>query len=146
MSDVTPQALTDDDILRSVEYTVRSLLLPAIPETEAWARAVAVQLVGLVRYAIARGDDQTEARVDEVADTLNMLAENELVASAWHGDRSPATVMRAASAALVAAIGRDDSAAAEVRSVLRPVLVRQLDDELASTAPLVAAFRGQLDD
>jgi hypothetical protein len=29
---------------------------------------------------------------------------------------------------------------------VRPVVVRHLDDELAVTAPLVAAFRGRLDE
>jgi len=146
MAEVERQSLTDDDILRSVEHTVRQLLLPVIPETEAWARAAAVQLVGLVRYAIQRGDDQTEARVAEVADTLTALAGNELVTAAWNGDRSQRGVMQAASTVLVNAVGRDDDAADEVRAMLRPILLRQLDDELASTAPLVGAFRGQLDD
>jgi hypothetical protein len=33
-----------------------------------------------------------------------------------------------------------------VREVLRAVVVRQLDEELEITGPLVAAFRGQLDE
>ena len=39
-----------------------------------------------------------------------------------------------------------NAAADEIRAVLRPVLVRQLDDELAVTAPLVSAFRGVIDE
>jgi hypothetical protein len=54
--------------------------------------------------------------------------------------------MAAAGAALAAAVGRDDAAADEVRAVLRAVVVRHLDDELAVTGPLVQAFRGQLDE
>jgi hypothetical protein len=54
-------------------------------------------------------------------------------------------VMAAAGAALAGAVGRDDDAAREVRNVLRPILVRQLDDELDETAPMVDAFRGKLD-
>ena len=38
-----------------------------------------------------------------------------------------------------------DEAADEVRRRLRPVLIRQLDDELADTSMLVDAFRGKLD-
>ncbi len=141
-----PDALTDAEILRSVESTVRTLLLPAIPEHEEWARASAVQLVGLVRHALRRGADQTEARVAEIAAVLDGLAGNPIVAAAWDGDRSQHAVMSAAGTALAAAVGRDDPAADEVRAELRPVLVRQLDDELAATAPLVDAFRGRLDD
>jgi hypothetical protein len=140
------QSLTDAEILRSVEVTIREQLLPALPDDQPWARAVAVQLVGLVRYATRRGPDATAARVDELADVLSSLATNDLVAAVWHGDRSQTAVMAAAGAALAAAVGRDDGAADEVRAVLRPVAVRQLDDELAATAPLVDAFRGKLDD
>jgi hypothetical protein len=71
---------------------------------------------------------------------------NEIVAAVWAGDRSPPAVMAAAGAALAAAVGRDDAAADEVRAVLRAVVVRHLDDELAVTGPLVQAFRGQLDE
>jgi hypothetical protein len=141
-----PQSLTDEQILRSVELTVRDVLLPAIPEEEAWARAVAVQLVGLVRYAIGRGEDRTEARVAELAEVLAAMADNEIVAASWDGERSQRSVMAATGAALVASIDRHDRAAAAVRRELRPVVARQLDDELASTAPLVDAFRGRLDE
>ena len=53
--------------------------------------------------------------------------------------------MDGAGRALAFAVGRDDEHAVEIRSVLRPVVVRQLDEELATTAPLVEAFRGRLD-
>jgi hypothetical protein len=53
--------------------------------------------------------------------------------------------MTAAGAALAGAVGRDDAAATEVRAMLRSVLLRHLDEELAVTSPLVAAFRGRLD-
>jgi hypothetical protein len=141
-----PPRLTEAELWRSVESTVRFVLLPAIAEGEEWARAVAVQLAGLARYAADRPADATAARVEEVADTLDALAANEIVGSVWAGDRSPASVMAAAGAALAAAVGRDDAAADEVRAVLRSVVVRQLDDELAVTGPLVGAFRGRLDE
>jgi len=38
-----------------------------------------------------------------------------------------------------------DPATDQIRVLLRPVIVRQLDDELRVTAPLVDAFRGKLD-
>ena len=139
------QSLSDADIHRSVEATLLGVLLPAMPEDEQWARAAAIQLAGLARYAARRGPDRTAARVREVADVLPSLAGNELVARAWTGDESPGVVMAAAGAALAGAVGRDDGAAREVRNVLRPILVRQLDDELGETAPMVDAFRGKLD-
>ncbi len=59
---------------------------------------------------------------------------------------TPPTVLGAAAAALAAAVADDGPAGDEVRAVLRPVLVRHLDDELAVTGPLVDAFRGKLDE
>jgi hypothetical protein len=145
VDEVERQSLSDAEILRSVEVTVRDVLLPALPEDAGWARAAAVQLAGLARYAATRGADQTASRVEELAGVLAELAGNEIVAAHWDGDRSQASVMAAAGAALAAAVARTDPAAAEVRTVLRPVVSRQLDDELAETAVLVRAFRGQLD-
>jgi hypothetical protein len=142
---VDEQSLSDADIHRSVEATLLGVLLPAIPDDEQWARAAAIQLAGLARYAAGRGPDRTSPRVREVADVLNSLARNELVASAWNGDESAGVVMAAAGAVLAGAVGRDDDAARQVRNVLRPILVRQLDDELDETAPMVDAFRGKLD-
>jgi hypothetical protein len=83
--------------------------------------------------------------VAELAAALHALSANEIVAAAWDGDRSERVVMSAAGASLAAAVGRGDAAAIEVRAVLRPVVVRHLDDDLAVTAPLVGAFRGRLD-
>lgn len=137
--------LEDAELWRSVEHTLRQVLLPALDPEQPWARAVGVQLVGLARYAAARPVDRTAERVEELATVLDSLAGNELVGTAWSGDRSERVVMAAVGRALAAAIDRDDHAAAQVRAVLRPVVLRQLDDELAVTAPLVDAFRGQLD-
>lgn len=143
--DLVRESLTDTEIHRAVHATVVELLLPAIRDDAEWARAAAVQLAGLARYAERRGVDRTEARVAEVADILSALAGNELVDAHWDGDRSQRSVMGAAGAVLAAAVARRDPAAVEVRQALRPVVVRQLDDELAETAPLVDAFRGKLD-
>ena len=146
MDDLELQSLTDAEILHSVDVTIREQLLPALPADQAWARAVAVQLAGLVRYALRRGPDATADRVAELADVLASLAHNELVAAAWDGERSQRAVMAATGTVLAAAVARTDEAADEVCAVLRPVAIRQLDDELAATAPLVDAFRGKLDD
>ena len=140
-----PAAPTDAELWRCVESTVLDVLLPALPDEQAWARAAAVQLVGLVRYASARPPDPTADRVAEVAATLHALSANEIVAAVWDGDRAERAVMTAAGAALAGAVGRRDAPAHEVRALLRPVVVRHLDEELAVTSPLVAAFRGRLD-
>lgn len=138
--------LDDRALWRGVDATVLDVLLPAIPEDQPWARAVAVQLVGLARYASRRPADASEARTFELTDVLDRLAGNPLVAAAWQGDRTAPAVLAAVGALLAGAVGRDDPAADEVRRVLRPVVVRQLDDELTATAPLVNAFRGRLDE
>lgn len=135
--------LTDAEILRSVDETVLHVLLPALSDDADWARAAAVQLVGLVRYAARRGPDPTDARVAEIADALAVLADNGLVD--WDGVRSRSSVMTAAGDALRRAVADDGPAGDQIRRMLRPVLVAHLDDELAETSPLVGAFRGQLD-
>ena len=70
---------------------------------------------------------------------LAALGANPLVPSSGSADER-------AAAALVAAVGRDDADAAAVRETLRPVLVAELDDELAVTAGLLDAFRGSMPD
>ena len=142
---VEPARLTDAELWGAVETTVRDLLLPAIRADEDWARAAAVQLVGLARYAKSRPPDDTARRAEELAVTLDGLDANEIVTAVWSGDRSDRAVREAVGRALSLAVGRTDDAAEEVRRVLRPVVVRQLDDELAITGPLVVAFRGQID-
>jgi hypothetical protein len=143
--EIERQSLTDAEIHRAVATTVREVLMPALRDDADWARAVAIQLVGLARYGAERSGDQTASRLAELAGVLHALAGNELVDEAWNGDRSQRAVMAAAGAILAAAVGRDDDAARAAVGALRPVLVRQLDDELAETAPLVDAFRGRLD-
>lgn len=144
-ADIERNSLSDAEIHRAVAATVRDVLLPALPEDAGWARAAAIQLVGLTQYAAQRGPDRTAARVAELADVLRSLAGNELVDAAWDGDPSQRAVMGAAGAVLAAAVGRADDASRAAAEALRPVVVRHLDAELAETAPLVAAFRGRLD-
>jgi hypothetical protein len=135
--------LGDAELWRCVDATLTNVILPALAEGEDWARAATVQLIGLARYAAGRPGDVAAERRADLAGVLASLADNPLVD--WDGDPSEASVQGAAGRALAAAVGRDDGAADEVRRVLRPIVVGQLDDELAFTAPLVAAFRGKLD-
>jgi hypothetical protein len=137
--------LSDDELWRGVEATVRDVLLPAL--TDDWARAAAVQLVGVVRYARRRPADDLDARVAELRATLHALAHNPLaIAHQPPVDSGAGDVLAAAGHVLAAAVEDDGPAGDEVRALLRPVLLRHLDEELAVTAPLVAAFRGRLDE
>lgn len=135
--------LTDDELWNGVEATVRNVLLPAL--TDDWARAAAVQLVGVARYARRRPADLLYARTAEISATITALGHNPLVAPELAATGAH-DVLAAAGRILAAAVADDGPAGHEVRAVLRPVLVRHLDEELAVTAPLVAAFRGKLDE
>jgi hypothetical protein len=134
----------DDDLWRSVETTLRDVIIPALDDD--WAALCAVQLVGLARYARTRGDDPRPARAAELAQILGDLRDNLLVN--WDGDPRFAAVVAACSAALVRATGSDDddAEAADVRARLQPVLIDHLDDDLIRSAPTMRGFRGQLPD
>jgi hypothetical protein len=135
---------TDEELWRGVEHTVRRVLLPAIDDD--WARAAAIQLVGLARYAATRPDGRVAANAAELAAVLTTLAANPIVATTPKASDAPTDVLAAVGAVLAAAVDDDGPDGEQIRAVLRPVLVRQLDDELAVTAPLVPFFRGYLDD
>ena len=124
-------------MLASVTATLRDVVLPALDD--AWATAATIQLIGLVENLRTRGDDRASVHRAELTRTLDRLAGNEIVRRAGREDPHSA-----ASAALVAAVGRDDAAADEVRRELRPLLVRHLDEDLTVSSPMIEAFRGRL--
>jgi hypothetical protein len=130
---------------RSVEATVRDVLLPALADD--WARVTAVQLVGMARFAGTRPADPAGARAAELASVLDEMSANPVVAPHWQAPSTePAAVFSAVSAVLADAVPRDDAAGDEVRARLRPVVSRHLDDDLAVTGVLMPYFRGQLPD
>jgi hypothetical protein len=136
---------SETEMWRSVETTVRDVLLPAIDDD--WARVIAVQLVGMARFAAIRPADPMPARVVELGAVLDKLAGNPLVAPHWPAPSTEnSAVLTAVSAVLAAAVARDDAAADEVRAELRPVVRRHLDEDLAVTGMLMPYFRGQLPD
>lgn len=138
--------LDDAELWRCVEVTVRDVLLPALRSDAEWASAAAVQLVGLARYAARRpGVEITAQHRAARLDALTELSDNPYVTAHWHGQTDDDAVDAAVADTLVAAVGHDDPAAVAVHLRLRALLIEQLDDELAVTAPLVRAFRGQLD-
>ena len=72
---------SDVEMWRSVEATVRDVLLPSIADD--WARVIAVQLVGMARFAATRPADPIPARVAELTEALDRLAGNPVVAPHW---------------------------------------------------------------
>ncbi len=135
-------------ILVSVSSTLRTVVMPALDGGTSDAggaddavRTSVVQLIGIVEHASKRLPDPGRRRLAELQAALDRLAANDIVVASGPGE--PLAI---ASAALVASVGRSDIAADQVRAVLHPVLVEQLDEELASTMPLIDAFRGRLRD
>ena len=132
----------------SVSSTLRAVVMPALDGGTGDARGAddavrtsVVQLISLVEHASRRLPDPGQRRRAELQAALDRMAANDIVAASRPGE--PLAI---ASAALVASVGRSDTDADEVRAVLYPVLVTQLDEELASTMPLIDAFRGRLRD
>jgi hypothetical protein len=136
---------SDTEMWRAVEATVRDVLLPSVADD--WARVAAVQLVGMARFAATRPADPTPARAAELAAVLDRLSHNPVVAPHWPVPAaSSEAVLGAAGAVLAGAVQRDDDAGDEVRTELRSVVRRHLDDDLAVTGMLLPYFRGQLPD
>lgn len=127
---------SDDAVSASVVPTLRAVHAAG---GGSWAQAAIAQLVALLEHVEARPDDPGPARAAALEAALATLATNPLVPRSGSADER-------AAAALIAAVGHDDAAAAAVRETLRPVLVAELDDELAVTAGLLDAFRGQMPD
>ena len=124
---------------------MRDVLLPSLADD--WARVIAVQLVGMARFAATRPPDPLPARVAELTTALDEMAGNLIVAGRWPAPSADAAdVLRAVSAVLGDAVSRDDGAGDEVRARLRPIVSRHLDEDLAVTGMLMPYFRGQLPD
>ena len=132
----------------SVGQTLRNVVLPFV--TDDHARSAVVQLVGLALYAVERGADPTESRVEEIASALDELRGNRFADAHWPpgSPRDGESVMRAASDVLSTCVGLpdDDAEVVAVRSTLRPVLMAHLDADLASNGVLMGTFRGKLPD
>jgi hypothetical protein len=144
---------SDGAMWASVAETMRQVILPALDD-DPHTRQVAIHLVGLATYARRRGPDPVPARIDELADLLDAAAEagDPLVSGRWTAGaaRAPAEVLAAAGTVLAAAVeAAGDPAEREapaVRDELRAVLLRHLDEDLATEEVLLGAFRGRLPD
>jgi hypothetical protein len=136
---------SDAAMWRSVEATVRNVLLPAIDDD--WARVIAIQLAGMARFAATRPTDPSQQRADELAAVLDGLAGNGIVAAHWPaGEGSAGEVLVAVSGVLADAVSHHDAEGDAVRAQLRTVVSRHLDEDLAVTGMLMPYFRGQLPD
>lgn len=135
---------SDADMWRSVQATVRDVLLPSLADD--WAKVIAIQLVGMARFAATRPVDPLPARATELADQLDALGANPIAAAHRPASTDPAAVLAAVSEVLADAVSRDDAAGDEVRAKLRPIVSRHLDEDLAVTGMLMPYFRGQLPD
>lgn len=100
-----------------------------------WSRTTIAQLAGLLDYAERRDGDPEPTRRADLATALDEAP----------GAPSGGSPYERAAAALVAA-DAGDPAGVKARAAIRPVLVAQLDDELARTSVLLDAFRGRLPD
>ena len=123
---------TDEAIAACIAPTLRALYDSGGSH---WSRTTIAQLAGLLDYADRRGDEPEPDRSAELAATLDRAA----------GAPSEGSPYERAAAALVAA-DAGDPAGVVARELIRPVLVAQLDDELARTTVLLDAFRGRLPD
>jgi hypothetical protein len=138
---------TDGALWASIAATLRDVVLPDVDDPH--RRQVVIQMIGLATYARDRGPDPTAARVAEVAAALDALADagNTLVVQRWTpGRRDPTAVMTAAAEVLAEGVDRDDPDAVSARETLRPILVRQLDEDVETEDVLQGAFRGRLPD
>jgi hypothetical protein len=137
--------VSDAAVDASVVPTLRSLYSslseagagPSAGRASEWERQVLAQQVALLEYVAGRGGDPTPDRIVELRIALDALGSNPLVPADGGVDER-------AAAALVAAVGRDDDDAIQSRRRLRPVLVAELDAELAETMCLMDGFRGRV--
>jgi len=128
--------VSDEAVAASIVPTLRAV---HVAGGGSWAAQTVAQLIGLVEYVESRGPDPRDDRLATLTAALDALMTNPLVPV----DGAPE---ERAAAALVAAVGRTDAHADAVRSLLRTVLVAELDEELASTMVLMDGFRGRVRD
>lgn len=112
---------SDDAIWASVANTLRTAVLPHVSDPQ--ARTSAIHLIGLATYASARGPDPDSERLAELRYAL--------------GGAAGQDVMRSCFAVLA---DPDHNA----RQVLRDILERHLEEDLAAEAALLQARRGQV--
>jgi len=130
-----------ETILRSCIETLKSAIVPEL--TSEWGRYSGHLLGASLEYAITKlREDHTARYRSELAEALEALrpaitssGDDELMAAL--DEPSP---FEAASRLLVAAQRSPGPLADELRAGLRPLLLRQLDEEFVASLPMLAAF------
>lgn len=119
--------------------TIEEILLPELQTS--WAKATAVQLTGLLRYAAAREKDDIQARQDdEVRACLADLAARFPGRAPGSPAADRSTLRRHAGELLALAQGTSDEFAEAIRAELRPLLARHTAEDLAEAGPLLQGF------
>ncbi|MBT4492120.1 MAG: hypothetical protein HOC70_02680 [Gammaproteobacteria bacterium] len=139
---------TDNDLWHCMSETMRSVILPTIDDP--WAKIALIRLIGLAEYAPRRGDDPTKQRTRDLAGCVDALVAKfkplqQTLPADWPGEGAT-TVLDFCSKLLTDAVGDDSAQSQAVRDELKPLLLRQLDEELAVTSPLIVSFAGGLNE
>jgi len=139
---------TDNDLWHCMSETMRSVILPSLDDP--WARVALIRLIGLAEYAPRRGDDPTEQRTRDLTDCVDGLAAKfeplrQSLPANWPGEGASAS-MDVCAKLLTDAVGDDSAQSQAVREELKPLLLRQLDEDLAATSPLFMSFAGVLNE
>ncbi|MFN0093253.1 MAG: hypothetical protein ACKVVT_00535 [Dehalococcoidia bacterium] len=134
---------TRQELLSSAIRTVEEILAPEL--RTAWAKASAGQLVGLLKYALADTGDASLARQDAELRSvlLRLLAEHPGLAAIAGVDPALAGsdgLREAAGRLLSHAQTASGPAVDAVGTGLRPVALRQIDEDLAEAGPLLQGF------
>ena len=131
---------TLDELLTGAVRTIEDVLLPELQTS--WAKATAVQLQGLLRYAAARQTDDLPARqhgeLQACLAALSAMFPADVAAIPAGADDS---LLRSIAGGLLAeAEGVKSPLADAVRANLRPLLARHTAEELAASGPLLQGF------
>lgn len=135
---------TQEELIEGAIRTIEEIFLPEMQTS--WARASAIQLVGLLRYTLARqASDLGERQDAELLDCLRGLPPNAVTSVLTHRPAREA-MLAAAGELLARSVGAGDGLALAVRTELRPLLTRHTAEDLAEAGPLLqgfmAGFRG----
>lgn len=130
-----------DELLGGAIRTLEDVIIPEIQAP--WPRASAIQLAGLLTYALQREKRDLQAEQDiELRALVGALAA-EFPAAPVPGDTTTRAGLRAHAGDLLVYAQRaaaGDAAAQAIRERLRPVVGRQTDNDLAESSPLLQGF------
>jgi hypothetical protein len=140
---------SDAALWASLEQTLRDAVLPKLDDPH--TRQTVMNLIGLAAYARTRGDDPSGKRLDELVAVLDELdrAGDPLVSQHWSAGsaRDLGSVLATYGALLATTVADDrNGGSPQTRTRLRSVLLRHLDEDLATEDVLLGAFRGRLPD